>query len=181
MQVQLDPPSPHWPQAFAAEAHSIHAALAGLAVKLHHIGSTSIRGIVAKPILDMLLVVPDLAALDRHSAALGSLGYEALGEFGIAGRRYFRKHTPAGLRSHHLHAFAQGSPHVGRHLAFRDYLNAHPAMAQAYGELKRALAARFPDDMQAYVDGKDGFIKEHEAKALAWVAAGAAPTRPSAA
>jgi hypothetical protein len=97
------------------------------------------------------------------------LGYEVMGEFGIEGRRYFRRDDPTGRRTHQIHAFAEGSPHVRRHLAFRDFMRAHPGLAGQYGELKRSLAAAHPHDMDAYMDGKDGFIKEMEARALEWI------------
>ena len=96
------------------------------------------------------------------------LGYEAKGEVGILGRRYFRKNSPSGIRTHQVHAFAANSSEGERHLAFRDYMIAHPAEAQEYGELKRKLAREHPDDITAYSDGKEPFIKEHEARAIAW-------------
>jgi GrpB-like predicted nucleotidyltransferase (UPF0157 family) len=99
-----------------------------------------------------------------------SLGYHPMGEFGIPGRRYFRRLTPAGDRTHHVHAFQQGSPHIPRHLAFRDYLRAHPAVATEYGELKQRLAQAHPQDLEAYMAGKDPFIKQTETKALEWAA-----------
>lgn len=163
---------PAWPAEFEAEAQRIARALGSNVVALHHIGSTAIPGMFAKPILDILLEVDDLAALDRETGALQALGYEAMGEFGIPRRRYFRKSNAAGVRTHHLHAFQVGDAEIERHLAFRDYLIAHPAAAQAYGALKQELARRFVDDRQAYMDGKDAFVKEQEAKALQWRRAG---------
>ncbi len=94
---------------------------------------------------------------------MSALGYEALGEFGLPGRRYFRKGDNP--RTHQVHVFQEGDVQVGRHLAFRDYLVAHPAEAAAYGELKARLAARFAGDYEAYMDG---FIKETERRALCW-------------
>ena len=95
-----------------------HAALRGVVVALHHIGSTSIPGIFAKPIIDILLEVSDLEKLDKQSHALVALGYERLGEFGIVGRRYFRKNSASGIRTHHVHAFQTGNAEIERHLAF---------------------------------------------------------------
>ena len=91
-----------------------------------------------------------------------------MGEFGIPGRRYFRKRNHLGVRTHHVHAFQTRNPEIERHLAFRDYMIAHPMDAQAYGALKRELARVYPHDRQAYMDGKDKFVKEHEARALRW-------------
>jgi GrpB-like predicted nucleotidyltransferase (UPF0157 family) len=153
---------------FEAEAAQLRAVLSDMAIELHHIGSTAIKGIYAKPIIDMLLIVQDLPSLDTRSSHICELGYQAMGEFGIPERRYFRKDSPAGERTHHLHAFVHGSAGALRHLAFRDYINHHPDAAQQYSALKQTLAAQCAGDSDAYMDGKDAFVKLHEAKALAW-------------
>ncbi|PKB80733.1 MAG: hypothetical protein BZY88_08165 [SAR202 cluster bacterium Io17-Chloro-G9] len=171
MQVRVVAYDPAWKNDFEAERANIACALQDIVVCLHHIGSTAVPGIFAKPIIDILLVVDDTLRLDDMSSAMEQLGYEVMGEFGIPGRRYFRKDNSAGIRIRHVHAFASGSTNIERHLAFRDYLIAHPMKAQAYGQLKQRLAREHPHDMQAYVDGKDLFVKEHEAKAMYWRAA----------
>jgi GrpB-like predicted nucleotidyltransferase (UPF0157 family) len=168
MRIQVVPHNPAWRGQFEEEAGRIAAALGELVVRLHHIGSTAIPGIWAKPIIDMLLEVENIAGLDEHRSKLEVLGYEALGEFGIPGRRYFRKNDAAGVRTHQIHAFAAGSSQIEHHLAFRDYMREHHAAAQAYSALKQQLALAHPNDLEAYMKGKDPFIKEHEAKALAW-------------
>lgn len=168
MNVQVVDYDPAWPAEFRAEADRIRSALGECCVAVHHIGSTAIPGISAKPILDLLLEVDDLLQLDARTPALTAIGYEAKGEFGIPGRRYFRKDSPTGIRTHQIHSFEVGSAGSDRHLAFRDYMRAHPAVAQSYGVLKLRLAACHPDDIEAYMDGKDGFVQEHEAKALLW-------------
>jgi len=156
------------------------AALGPVVLAVHHIGSTAIPGICAKPVIDMLAVVADLTAVDRRTAEMEQLGYEVMGELGIAGRRYFRRDDSAGRRTHQIHAFGDGSPHVTRHLAFRDFMRASPAFADQYGNLKRELAEANPHDMHAYMDGKDSFIKEVEARALEWrAAAGGGPAAAS--
>ena len=99
-----------------------------------------------------------------------SLGYEVMGEFGIPGRRYFRKDNKEGIRTHHVHTFAAGSDQVRRHLAFRDYVITHPQDAQRYSELKCSLAREYPTNIDGYMDGKDGFIREIDRKALKWCA-----------
>jgi GrpB-like predicted nucleotidyltransferase (UPF0157 family) len=173
MKVIITAPQPDWALQFASEAVPITSALGQIGHTLHHIGSTAITGIWAKPIIDMLLEVDDLAALDEQSDAtqrLRALGYEALGAFGIEGRRYFRKTRADQIRTHHLHAFARGSSGAQRHLAFRNYMNAHPDAAQAYSALKQQLATAHADDIDAYMDGKQSFVRRHEALALAWAA-----------
>jgi GrpB-like predicted nucleotidyltransferase (UPF0157 family) len=168
MRVRVLPHNPAWKRAYDADADAIARALGDIVAAIHHIGSTAIPGIPAKPIIDILLEVGDIARLDANQSALERLGYEGLGEFGIPGRRYFRKDDAAGKRTHQIHAFQADNPGIGRHFAFRDYMIAHPEAARAYGELKRRLARVHPDDIQAYMDGKAAFIKEHQAKALVW-------------
>jgi GrpB-like predicted nucleotidyltransferase (UPF0157 family) len=168
MKVHVAPYDPSWPTEFTAEAECVRAALAGVAVAVHHIGSTAIPGIFAKPIIDILLEVDDIQTLDAFSSALAELGYEAKGEFGIPGRRYFRKESTEGVRTHQIHAFEKGSAASERHLAFRDYMIAQPAIAHSYSLLKQHLATSHPDDIEAYMDGKDSFIKENEEKAIIW-------------
>ena len=168
MIVRVVPHDPDWHCHFALERDRIKLALGDVVVALHHIGSTAVPRVPAKPIIDILLEVSDLAELDRRSSHMGTLGYEAKGEFGIPGRRYFRCDNEQGCRTHQVHAFRFGTEDVVRHLAFRDYLIAHPRISRAYGELKQRLAARFPNDTGAYSGGKDDFVKQHETKALAW-------------
>ncbi len=168
MRVEVVPHNPAWKDAYEIEAARIARALGDLVVAVHHIGSTAIPGIVAKPILDILLEVSNTDRLDDETAALEGLWYEAKGEFGIPGRRYFRKNDAAGIRTHQVHAFQAGSGQVGRHLAFRDYMLAHPADARTYGALKQRLAHEHPDDIEAYMDGKNAYVKEQERKATAW-------------
>jgi GrpB-like predicted nucleotidyltransferase (UPF0157 family) len=169
--IVVAPYDPRWPQEFErASAGEVVAALGLNLLVIEHIGSTSIPGIHAKPVIDMLAVVADLAAVDQRAVAMEELGYEVMGEFGIDGRRYFRRDDSAGLRTHQIHAFTAGSPHVRRHLAFRDFMRAHPTLAGQYGELKQRLAVAHPNDMKAYMDGKDGFVKEIESRALEWLA-----------
>lgn len=166
--IEVVPYDPTWPKKFRLAGGEVEAALGTNLVAIHHIGSTSIVGIYAKPVIDMLAVVADLSAVDRQSAEMEALGYEVMGEFGIEGRRYFRRGDPYGRRTHQIHAFVEGSPHVIRHLAFRDFMRAHPRFAEQYQRLKRQLAKEHLYDMDAYMDGKDGFIKDMEARALEW-------------
>ncbi len=170
MTLVVVPHNPAWGDAFHIEADAVLRALGVSALEVQHIGSTAIRQIAAKPIIDMLLFVRDLDELDAKATALAAMKYEAKREFGIAGRRYFRKHDAQGVCTHHVHAFRSGDPEGVRHIAFRDYMNAHPDCASAYGQLKLPLAAQHANDAEAYMDGKNGFVKEHERKALAWFA-----------
>ena len=161
--VEVVPHEQNWRSAFETESKLIALALRDNVVAIHHIGSTAIPQIHAKPIVDMLVEVKDILKIDIYSSEMEALGYQAMGEFGISGRRYFRKG-----RTHHIHSFEVGSPQIERHLAFRDYMITHSETAQEYSELKRKLAEKYPDNIQAYMDGKDGFIKEIDRKAAKW-------------
>ena len=167
--VEVVPHNPQWRDAFEAEARHVAATLGENAAAIHHIGSTAVPNIYAKPVIDMLVEVGDIALLDGQSSAMESLGYEVMGEFGIPGRRYFRKETPEGIRTHQIHAFEAGSAEAERHLAFRDYMIAHPGDALMYSELKRKLAAEHPLSIDGYMDGKDAFIKEIDQRAAQWI------------
>lgn len=166
--VEVVPHDPQWRDAFEAEAKPVAAALGGNVVAVHHIGSTAIPNIYAKPVIDLLVEVRDITEVDEQSSAMKSLGYEVMGEYGIPGRRYFRKDNREGIRTHHVHAFEAGSAEAGRHLAFRDYMIAHHVDAQRYSELKRKLAEEHPQSIDGYMDGKDSFIKEMDLRAARW-------------
>ena len=165
--VRVVPYDPTWPQRFAEERDRLAALLGDTCIAIHHIGSTAIPGADAKPILDLMPVVRDLAAVDALTPAFATLGYEALGEFGIPGRRYFCKGGDE--RTHQLHIFQVGDhANIVRHLAFRDYLRAHPDDLAAYCALKRDLAQRHPWDIAAYCSGKERLARQIEQRALAW-------------
>ena len=168
--VEVVPHNPNWRNEFEAEAKQIAVVLGETLVAVHHIGSTAIHGIYAKPVIDLLVEVRDITEVDARSSAMELLGYEAMGEFGIPGRRYFRKDNQEGIRTHQIHTFESGSPQIKRHLAFRDFMNAHPEEAQKYSELKRKLAAEHTNNMDGYMDGKDDFIKEIDRRAAEWIA-----------
>lgn len=174
--VEVVPHDPRWRDTFEAEARRVAAALGENVVAVHHVGSTAIPGIHAKPVIDLLVEVADVGEVDGRSAAMESLGYEVMGEYGIPGRRFFRKDDAEGTRTHNIHAFAAGSAEVERHLAFRDYMIAHPEDARTYSELKRKLAEEHPHSLDGYMDGKDAFIREMDGRAARWRAS--QPARP---
>ena len=115
---------------FEAEAGLVRSVLGNTAIAIHHIGSTAVAGLPAKPIIDMLFEVAVLQQLDGFNNTMVGIGYEPMGEFGIPGRRYFRK--GGDNRIHQIHAFASGDFNLTRHLAFRDYLRTNPAAAAEY-------------------------------------------------
>ncbi len=159
---------PKWQRQFDAEACAFQSGFGSTVLAIHHIGSTAIAGMLAKPIIDVLVGVTSLEHVDELSHVATGLGYEALGEYGIVGRRYFRKWPKGDAERVHVHMFADGSIEINRHLAFRDYLRAHPRIAQAYSDLKRCLDEEAPEDDHAYQDGKRAFIDAIQVVAMAW-------------
>ena len=143
---------PAWPREFEREAELLLRVFGANLAAIHHIGSTAVPGLAAKPIVDIMPAVYDLEAVDAHRADFEALGYEYLGEFGIPGRRYMCKGGDE--RTHQVH------------VAFRDYLRSHPEVCRKYAALKRSLAARFPWNIDAYCEGKERFVKLHERLAL---------------
>ncbi|GGB54163.1 hypothetical protein GCM10011316_27750 [Roseibium aquae] len=168
--VELTEYSREWAQQFEEEAVRVAGVLGGNLTSLHHIGSTAVPGLLAKPIIDLLAEVVSLEACDAATAGMQLLGYEAMGTFGIAERRYFRKFNAERRRTHHLHVFVAGSDHAIRHLAFRDYLIAHPEKAAEYVALKRKLSRIDGGDWDSYVSGKDRFVQNMERLAVDWYA-----------
>jgi GrpB-like predicted nucleotidyltransferase (UPF0157 family) len=150
---------PTWPQQFEAERDAMVAALGDAmdgVLSVDHVGSTSIPRCPAKPIIDILIGVRELADGVRCITPMVTLGYECVGEFGIPGRIYFRKGVP---RSHHVHLVEHGSDVWGRTLGFRDALRARPELVEQYANLKRELAARFGSDREGYTEAKSPFVK----------------------
>lgn len=162
--IEVVPYNPDWPEQFLREASLIRAILSNVDVQVHHIGSTSVPKLAAKTIIDMLLEVPDLTALDDVQAEFEQLGYTAMGEYGISGRRYFQK---GGVQhSHHLHAFTEGDSNITRHLAFRDYLRVNASARAEYQAIKEEGARLSPTNASAYMAHKHAFIQHHETIAM---------------
>ncbi|MBE7519959.1 MAG: GrpB family protein [Thermoflexaceae bacterium] len=147
---------PRWRLLFAEEAERIRRACGAAIVAIEHVGSTSVPGLAAKPIIDIMTGVSDLAAAHALIPAMERLGYESAGAHGVEGRLYFRRGAP---RSHHVHMTEMGSAFWRKHLLFRDRLRADPEMAAEYAAMKRALAAQFGTDRDGYTDAKTGFIE----------------------
>jgi GrpB-like predicted nucleotidyltransferase (UPF0157 family) len=147
---------PEWPSIFRDLRARVWAAVSDFALAIEHMGSTSVPGLAAKPIIDMSVVVKSAEHVSLAIERLATLGYVHRGNLGIEDREAFW--NPPGLPAHHLYVCRAGSLGLRNPLALRDYLCAHPEVAQAYGELKKSLAARFPGDIDSYLDGKTDFI-----------------------
>src|SRR5947207_10854583 len=126
IKVDLVPHSPDWALAAHREIVRLSNTLQSNLIAIHHIGSTAIPGIHAKPILDLMLVVRSLAELDAAKPLIEALGYQWWGEYGIAGRRYCNLDDQAtGKRLVQLHCYQMENSQIERHLAFCDYLRSH--------------------------------------------------------
>lgn len=154
--------NPNWPALFEAEAKLLKQALGDNCIAIHHIGSTSVPNLSAKPIIDILPVVKNILEVDQATAAMQKLGYEVKGEYGIAFRRYFQKGGE--VRTHNVHVYEEGDSEISRYLKFRDWMRSHPEDAQAYTRLKLELAAKFPTDILSYCGGKDAFVASIDLK-----------------
>ncbi len=165
--TRLSPPDPDWPARAAAEAARWHAARIEGLIHLHHIGSTSVPGLPAKPIIDLLPVFASTAACDAARPRLEALGYEWMGPFGLPDRRYLRYDDPqTGQRRFQAHCYPQHSPEITRHLAFRDALRANPALRAGYTSVKARCDGLHPGDHRAYGACKSDWINKVETLSL---------------
>lgn len=166
--VELVDHDPRWSATAQTEASVLHAALGPTLLTVHHVGSTAIPGLRAKPILDLLPVVRSLDEIEVGRKDLEQVGYEWWGEFGLHGRRYAtRTDAVTGRRLIQLHCYVAGAPDIERHVAFRDYLRTKPDLVVAYEREKARCRALHPDNSHAYGACKSAWIDAVEAAALA--------------
>jgi GrpB-like predicted nucleotidyltransferase (UPF0157 family) len=157
--VQVVPYQAAWPRLFEDEAAHLRAALSEPALLIEHVGSTAIEGMVAKPIIDLMVAVASLEQAATLVPMMERLGYEYRGDGGAPERLFFAKGPPS-RRTHHLSLAELTSAFWRETLLFRDYLRSHPAAAEAYRQLKHGLAAQHPSDRGAYTAGKEAFVKD---------------------
>lgn len=162
VRIEIVEYNPHWPALYEEERARVAAALGALVASIEHIGSTSVPGLSAKPIIDLLVTVTRLGQVDPYVAPLESLDYTYFPILGNAARYTFGKGDP---HTHHLHIVQHGGEEHLRPLAFRDELRTHPDDARRYAALKRDLAARFHGNRRAYLQGKSDFVRSIESKA----------------
>ena len=155
--VRLVPYDPRWAVLFEQTAGELRDALGSAALAVHHVGSTAVPGLTAKPILDLLVAIPDFAHGTALVPRLGALGYEFRPHEETPDRHFFRRRSGT-TRTHHLSLAEPGSHYHRVTLAFRDALRADPDLAERYGRLKRRLADEFPRDREGYIAGKTEFV-----------------------
>ena len=147
-----------WKQDFLKIKQELQDALGQLAIDIEHVGSTSVEGLSAKPIIDIDVVVEDNTVLKDAVAALERAGYEHEGNLGIPGREAFRYEGKEHLRTHHLYVCPKDSPELKRHVAFRDDLRCHPEAVKEYSRIKEEGAKLYPYDIDGYIEYKSPFI-----------------------
>lgn len=148
---------PRWSGQFAAIQGEIEAALGDLAVRVEHVGSTSVEGLAAKPVIDIDVVIEDRSKLADAIKALSAIGYTHEGDLGIEGREAFKYSGPGPAR--HLYVCAKDSSELARHTAFRDYLRRHPEAAAEYAAVKEKGARLYPYNVDKYIEYKSPFIE----------------------
>ena len=147
---------PAWPSQFETLGSIISSAVGDIAIAVEHVGSTSVPGPAAKPIIDIDVVVASTADVSVAIERLAVIGYVHRGNLGVEGREAFG--SPPELPQRHLYVCLQGATALQNHLALREYLRRNSDSAAKFGILKKQLAARFPNDMDAYIDGKTDFV-----------------------
>jgi GrpB-like predicted nucleotidyltransferase (UPF0157 family) len=154
--VQVVEYNPEWPETFERVRSYVWPAVADVALNVEHVGSTSVQGLSAKPVIDVCIVVASRKEVVPCIERLGKIGYVHQGILGVPDRDAFR--GPDHLPRHNLYLSPRDSLSLKNHLGLRDYLRSHPDAAREYGELKASLATRFPTDIDSYIVGKTEFI-----------------------
>jgi len=151
---------------FEEEKRLLREVLGEVSAKVEHIGSTAVNGLAAKPIIDIMLGLPDFSVADKLVTRIEALGYEYIKKYEdeMPFRRFFVRNL-TGLRTHQIHMVEIGGEFWARHLLFRDYLRQNPEVAEKYAALKKQLAEREWEDVNEYADAKTEFIKSVESKA----------------
>lgn len=169
MNIRLSDFSEDWAKMFQLESEFLKTIFSDEIIRFEHFGSTSVQGMKAKPVIDMMCIVKEIEKVDMFNEEMKLLGYDVAGEYGIPGRRLFRKGGEN--RTHHIHFYQFDNPEIERHLIFRDYLRTHPEEAHQYSRFKEELSERF-ERTQDYSPAKKPFVKELEQKAIHWYTAG---------
>ena len=153
------PYDPEWARGFEMIRDFLMSALSGISCAIEHVGSTSVPGLWAKPILDIDCVIPSMADLPEVVRRLNPLGYRHKGDLGIPTRESFAYEGAMGFLAQHFYVCPADSPELERHLALRDYLRAHTDARDEYSRIKREGAQLYPHDIDAYIDHKGPFVR----------------------
>jgi GrpB-like predicted nucleotidyltransferase (UPF0157 family) len=170
-EVRIELYNPAWKDQYTQTEHILRGIFNDLIIDIQHIGSTSIEGLSAKPIINILIVVNNIEAVDTFNDTMAAHGFLAKGEYGIPGRRYFSGTllSDPGVSTHHVHMYQVGNPKYQEELLFRDYLRIDEGVLRAYEALKIELAERLRHDPGAYTDAKADFIRNTIHKACTYL------------
>ncbi|MBO4325536.1 MAG: GrpB family protein [Lachnospiraceae bacterium] len=157
--VVVEPYNEAWKQDFMDIKAELEPALGELALRIEHVGSTSVPGLSAKPIIDIDVVMEDYSKLQAVVDALAAIGYTHEGDQGIPGREAFKYDGKEHLRKHHLYVCPEDSAELRRHITFRDYLRSHPETVREYSRVKEEGAKLYPYDIDRYIEHKSPFIE----------------------
>ena len=158
--VVVLPYDEQWKQDFLMIREELASALGQLALRIEHVGSTSVEGLSAKPIIDIDVVIKDYSVFEEVVSALGTIGYRHEGDLGIAGREAFKYDGKDHLKKHHLYVCTEDSPELKRHISFRDYLRIHPDAVLEYSSIKEEGARLYPCDIDKYIEHKTPLIEK---------------------
>ena len=158
--VMVLPYDSAWEPAFEAIKKEIEEALGDLIEDLEHVGSTSVRGMSAKPCIDLDVVIRDRSMLPSAVKKLASIGYIHEGDLGIRDREAFRYSDKPHLMTHHLYVCPRGSEELRRHIVFRNFLRSDPEAVRMYSQVKETAARLFPEDIDRYMEYKSACIRE---------------------
>ena len=149
-----------WESAFEAIRAEIQTALGDLMLGIEHVGSTSVKGMSAKPCIDIDVVIRDYSVFDAVVQKLDAIGYIHEGDLGIKDREAFKYTDKPHLMLHHLYVCPQDSEELRRHIVFRDFLRKNPEAVKEYSMVKEKAAALFPDEIEQYIAFKAPCIEE---------------------
>ena len=156
---KLVPFDERWKKKFLEEAESLKGVFGDSVIEIHHVGSTAIPGIYAKPEIDVLVVIKGIDTIETFSKAMEANGFRVRGEEVETGRFYYSKDVN-GVRTCKVHVCENNHPNVKNQLNFRDYLIAHPEIAKEYSDLKLSLAKSNTRGIVEYIEGKDSFVQK---------------------
>jgi GrpB-like predicted nucleotidyltransferase (UPF0157 family)/GNAT superfamily N-acetyltransferase len=165
--VTIEEWNPAWLERYAAASVELRALLGETLLDIHAIGSTAVRGLAARPTIDLLAYVPSLTAVESNDPELLHAGWEPWGEHGIKGRRLYCKGTDE-QHTHRLHVFTPGHPDAVAQLVLVEYLTSHPDEVETYAKVKREAALAHTADVAGYMNAKDAFGTGLQTRALAW-------------
>lgn len=157
--VVVEPYNEEWKSDFIAIRDELDTVLKDIVLRIEHIGSTSVEGLSAKPVIDVDVVIKDTTVLPDVISALQTIGYFHEGDLGIPGREAFKYEGKEHLRKHHLYVCSQDSEELKRHITFRDYLRSNPDAVEEYSKIKEEAANLYPWDIDKYIEHKSPVIE----------------------